>query len=179
MDVIQNMKLFEEQITCGLDVYTWQYDENMTLLHTNCPRGALLDEAFALLGGKKIVMENSAYADRPIIVSSGIGLLWAVAYYKPQETIHSVYVIGPVFSTDVTILGVENIFRKYKRKCRACPGDSWCIFGRTGRNHQSNSCTDAQSAGSICTDATLLRDRAEAHAGGCPLPLRTGSLPDR
>lgn len=53
MDVIQNMKLFEEQITCGLDVYTWQYDENMTLLHTNCPRGALLDEAFALLGGKK------------------------------------------------------------------------------------------------------------------------------
>ena len=60
MDVIQNMKLFEEQITCGLDVYTWQYDENMTLLHTNCPRGALLDEAFALLGGEASCFHHTA-----------------------------------------------------------------------------------------------------------------------
>ncbi|MDO4284629.1 MAG: AraC family transcriptional regulator [Eubacteriales bacterium] len=114
MDVVQNMRLFEEQITCGLAVYTWQYDAAMNLLHTNCPRAALLDEAFGLLGGKQTALEYAPRAERPVIISTGIGLLWAADCDKTQGELRSIYVIGPFFSTDVTILGVENIFRRYK-----------------------------------------------------------------
>lgn len=46
MNVEQNLSLFQELLCCGNNIYTWCYDNQGALLHSNCPHESFLMPPF-------------------------------------------------------------------------------------------------------------------------------------
>ncbi len=105
MNIEDRVELFSEQIMCGAEIYTWRYDADMKLMHSNCPKEELLDETLNAFGGKNALREYALTGDKPMVLSIPIGLIWCVtADRRPLEE-RNIYVIGPVWSTDANMSG--------------------------------------------------------------------------
>lgn len=66
MEVFKNMALLAELVQCGGLIFTWCYNENGTLLHSNCPDQAFLSGVFDLFGCKQQMMEYGTDHDPPL-----------------------------------------------------------------------------------------------------------------
>lgn len=75
MDAAQNMKLFQELLRCGGEVYTWCYNVNGGLLETNCPDENVLATAFSVLGCHGKMMAHWREQSTPIMLGSGMALV--------------------------------------------------------------------------------------------------------
>lgn len=108
MNVEQNMALFREMIQCAAPVYTWVYDAQGQLLSSNCPDETVLMQAFSAFGCKTVLREYAAENTAPVLLTSPVGLVWAAALEKSAagELLHA-WVIGPIFTTDVSMRDVE------------------------------------------------------------------------
>lgn len=113
MDVDQNIKLFQELVSCGSNIYTWCYDKDGQLLYSNCPHEKLLDEAFSLFGCKQQMLCHGREKDTPVALGTAFGVMWAAAFEKENGKLHHAYTIGPVFFSDVSFQSMENGFKHY------------------------------------------------------------------
>lgn len=113
MDVLQNVKLLQELISCGGEIYTWSYDADGQLLTSNCPNETLLATAFSSFGCKEKMLQHAAEHDNPVILGTALGLIWGAAFEKIEGKLHRCYLIGPVFFSDVSMRGIENGFKQY------------------------------------------------------------------
>lgn len=113
MDIGKNMELFQELIRCGNDLYTWCYDAQGQLLHSNCPDESLLASAFSFLGCLKRAMELSATVDTPIYLGTAFGLVWGAAFEKEDSKLRRIHVIGPAYFTNVSFADLTEGFNRY------------------------------------------------------------------
>lgn len=113
MDIEQNLALFQELICCGSSIYTWRYDCGGALLSSNCPGEQLFDEAFSLLGCKERALAIGWGDGQPQAIGTGFGLIWGVDYVRCGENSFQMYVIGPVFSHNMSVQDIENGFAKH------------------------------------------------------------------
>ena len=104
MDIRDRVECFSEQIMCGAEIYTWEYDADLKLLRSNCPMEKMLDAALESFGGKAALEKYLQQDARPLVISVPIGLMWCAVKQKEEST-SPLYVIGPVFSTDANISG--------------------------------------------------------------------------
>ena len=109
----EKVGLFQDMLACEGNVYTWCYDVDGQLLHSNCPHEMLLDTAFSLLGCKKMVYEQAKQYDEAIMPGTSLGLMWAAAFEKAEGKLQKVYVIGPVFAADASFAGIESALKHY------------------------------------------------------------------
>jgi len=116
MNIEDRVELFSEQIMCGAEIYTWRYDANMKLIQSNCPREELLDETLNAFGGKDALREYASSGNKPMVLTIPIGLVWCVTADRRPIEERSVYVIGPVWSSDANMSGhylpLESISRE-------------------------------------------------------------------
>lgn len=82
MDALQNIRLFQELIRCGDNIYTWCYDAAGALLHSNCPDEGVLNTAFSLFGCKDRMLERGRHGRLPVSLGAAIGLVWFAAFEK-------------------------------------------------------------------------------------------------
>lgn len=113
MDIQQNITLFQELLCCGGDIYTWCYDIQGSLLCSNCPEEALFETAFSLLGCKDRVLGLAREKSLPQAVGTSFGLIWGVDFVCRGGMPELIYVIGPVFSHNVSLRDMENGLREY------------------------------------------------------------------
>lgn len=110
MDIRQNIALFRELICCGSNIYTWHYDADGTLLSSNCPCETLFEQPFSLLGCKERALAGGRDSGRPQAVGTGFGLIWGVDFVREADTLREMYVIGPVFSHNMSLRDLEQSF---------------------------------------------------------------------
>ena len=115
MDIAQNMTLLAELIQCGGNLYTWCYNADGTLLHSNCPDEALLAGAFELFGCKQRMLEYGEKQDEPTILGTALGICWGAAFEKEAGQLKHVWIIGPVFYQSVTMRGIEEGLKYYRK----------------------------------------------------------------
>lgn len=113
MTVDEKVALFQGQIGCDGNIYTWCYDADGQLLHSNCPQEMLLATAFSLLGCKDAAFAHGAEHDEPIQPGTALGLIWTVAFEKEAGTLKRVYVLGPVFTTEASFSGIDKALKHY------------------------------------------------------------------
>lgn len=113
MDAAQNMELFRELLQCGGDIYTWCYDARGNLLESNCPDEAILSTAFSVLGCHEKMTAHWRNQSTPIILGSGISLVWGAAFEASAGQPSRAWVIGPVFYTDVSMKSIREGFDAY------------------------------------------------------------------
>lgn len=113
MDIGQNLALFQELLCCGGNVYIWCYDAEGQLLSSNCPDQTLFGQAFSFLGCKERALELGRSGGCAQVVGTSLGLLWGVDYLSEDGALQKMYVIGPVFSHNVSRRDIENGFAHY------------------------------------------------------------------
>ncbi len=114
MDALQNIRLFQELIRCGDNIYTWCYDVDGALLHSNCPDEGVLNTAFTLFGCKDRMLERGRRSRLPVSVGASIGLIWIAAFEKEGEELLRCWAIGPVFYHDISMRSVEDGLREFR-----------------------------------------------------------------
>lgn len=117
MDIQDRVACFSEQIMCGAEIYTWEYDADIRLLHSNCPKEEMLDAALEAFGGKELLRGYLAGEARPIVISVSLGLMWCAAASKSSDG-SALYVVGPVWSTDANLSGGGLISMENAEKTR-------------------------------------------------------------
>lgn len=114
MDALQNIRLFQELIHCGDNIYTWCYDAGGTLLSSNCPDEGVLNTAFTLFGCKDRMLERGRHGRLPVSLGAAIGLVWFAAFEKEGDELLRCWAIGPVFYHDMSMRTVEDGLREFR-----------------------------------------------------------------
>lgn len=109
MTTDEKLELFQEQLTCGKNVYTWRYDAGGQLLKSNCPYEALLAMTFSVLGCKDQMYEYAQGHSNPAILSTPIGLLWAACFEKADGVLRRAVLLGPVFLPTASLSGIRQM----------------------------------------------------------------------
>lgn len=103
MDVLQNLQLFRELITCSYDIYFWTYDSNLDIVYTNSPNAMMCDRLFSLEYSKEELLSYFQKNDDPLIITNSIGLIWiADSEKKENGQFFRLHMIGPVFFDDMS-----------------------------------------------------------------------------
>lgn len=113
MTIDDKVALFREQLSCDGNIYTWCYDADGQLLHSNCPQEMLLATAFSLLGCKDMALSHAKEHSEPVIPGTSLGLIWAVVPEKDGDELLRMHVIGPVFTTDTSFAGISKALKHY------------------------------------------------------------------
>lgn len=116
MDIKQNLNLFRELISCNSDVYTWIFNENERLSYSNCPQEALFHSVLSIFGCKDYMYEYGKTNSMPLMLSTALGLDWVAAFEREGDTVKNVYLIGPVFSTEISMHAMEKALNEFHQK---------------------------------------------------------------
>lgn len=108
----QNLRLFQELLTCGSPVYSWSYDAEGTLLHTNCP-DTVLDTVFTATGCKAYMLKYGRDGSAPLLLSAQLGLMWCAAFQREDGVLKYIRLIGPVLNTELSFAGIDKAIRRY------------------------------------------------------------------
>ena len=104
MNTKEKIALFSGQIMCGAEIYTWQYDAEMNLKESNCPKESYIDDTLLAFGGKDALRAYAADPqDRPLVLNISTGLMWCAAADQMPPEERTVYLIGPVWSSEASV----------------------------------------------------------------------------
>ena len=122
MDIHQNLELFRELMLCDGSIYSWCYEANGNLLYSNCPDQIVLAPAFEIFGCLGKMLEIGKTRSNPAFLSSEMGLVWGVAFEKSEDVLYRCHVIGPVFSSAIS---VDTIFHTVMSKDLSAYSTAW------------------------------------------------------
>ncbi|MBD5101096.1 MAG: helix-turn-helix transcriptional regulator [Subdoligranulum sp.] len=105
-DPQQYQAIFQDLITCGAPVYTWQYGSDGHLSETNCP-DLVMDAIFEHTGCKEYMLNYGRTNTQPLILGAELGLAWCAVFAREDNLLRSMYVLGPVFNTEASMRGIE------------------------------------------------------------------------
>lgn len=99
----QNLRLFQELMTCGTSIFSLIYSTEGELLYTNCTD--LVLDTILESTGCKVYMVNYAKGDdtAPLILSAPLGLMWCAAFQRQDGEVSYIRLIGPVFNTEISL----------------------------------------------------------------------------
>ncbi len=101
MSTEQTLTLFRDLMTCGDDLFLWQYDNQLELLESNCPKEFLMDVVFQNCGFKDGIFKHASQSSTPLVLSLQLGLVWIAAFEMMDERLIKIHIIGPAFSANV------------------------------------------------------------------------------
>lgn len=108
MRLDEKLNFFAEQISCGENYYLWHYNSKGILIKSNCPSEKLFDETFTIFGCKDDMVHHKNI-DRPIMLSSPIGITWMADCERSGGEIKQYIVLGPIFPVNVSAKWLNNI----------------------------------------------------------------------
>lgn len=108
----EKLLLLREMLTCGASVYLWTYAARGHLMQTNCPE-LVLDVVFESTGCKAYMLEYGRQNTAPLILGAPLGLMWCAAFEQQDGALHKMHVIGPVFSSELSLQGLRDALREF------------------------------------------------------------------
>ena len=103
MSLDQGLSLFHEMIGCGHELYFAVFDPSFSLVESNCPFSQWLPSLIGIEEEMRAQITRSAESASPIILSSGIGLLWILDYERTSNNEPRAYhFLGPVYIEEIS-----------------------------------------------------------------------------
>ena len=114
LHIEQRLALFGDMIGCCHNLYLWHYDQDMTLLSSNCPEEGILNEL--LISSKLTGDLPAALVDKkvPVVLSNELGLMWINVPGLDADQLQHIHVLGPFFLYDISIAQIEAELRSRK-----------------------------------------------------------------
>ena len=110
---LKKFQWFQELLTCGTTVYSWLYDPSGEVLTTNCP-DLVLDTIFTTTKCKEYMLDYARKETAPLVLSAPLGLMWCAAFERRDGALFRAWVIGPVFNTEISLVGIDQAVPRYQ-----------------------------------------------------------------
>lgn len=108
----QKIRFFGDLISCGQELYLWEFDPTLQLVSTSCPNTELFQQCFLLDGSEEFLQGYQANGGaHPLIISNVIGLNWIAVFERAEEQVCRIYMIGPIFTSDISYQELETKLR--------------------------------------------------------------------
>lgn len=107
-----SIHLMSELLTCGTNISLWQYDADGHLAATTSSH-LILDKFLDYIGGKNYILKHALEHTEPLIFGSDMGLMWCSVSEHSADGLQTVYVIGPVFNSNISLSTIESSVDKY------------------------------------------------------------------
>jgi len=104
--------MMQELLKCGTDIPLWHYDTEGHLLSTNADH-LVLDKVLGFIGGIQYMLEYASSRRKPLVLGSDMGLMWCAVFESERETLKSIYLIGPVYNSEVSVTFLEDSAGRY------------------------------------------------------------------
>lgn len=111
MDMLP-IHMMQELLKCGTNIPLWHYDTDGHLLETNAEH-LVLDKVLGFIGGTNYMLEYAQKNRKPLVLGSDMGLMWCAVFESEKETLKSIYLIGPVYNTEVSVSFLEDSADRY------------------------------------------------------------------
>lgn len=107
-----NLALMQELLSCGTNINLWQYDQEGQLISTTSEH-SVLDRIFQESGCKEYMLEYSKTQSLPLILGVSLGLTWCAVFSDHACQPGKIYVMGPIFNTEISTKTIEQSVRDY------------------------------------------------------------------
>lgn len=109
----QNLKFLQDMFLYTQKVCSWSATPDMELLYSNCPEEKFFFNAFLTSSCCTAVQAHFAHSCLPLLVSDRTGFVW-IAVCDPTESgkLPSIYLLGPMFTTEMTRTHLHQLCRK-------------------------------------------------------------------
>ena len=98
------LNCFKDFISLDLSLPYSILDKSQKIVESTYDNSEIIEMLWKLSGGEKLMSSNKEGVRRPIILSSEIGLVWAVVFGVEGDDFH---IIGPVYITDINTRNIE------------------------------------------------------------------------
>lgn len=99
----EKFRYFRELMTCGMNLYSWLYDNQLNLLDSNCPDQNLFHLLFSMNENRVENIRDASDYNRPVAVTNSLGLMWIVDFARDEAgSLTYIYVIGPAFYGEIS-----------------------------------------------------------------------------
>ena len=105
-------QLLSGLLQCGADIYLWKYGPDGHIIETNSPY-LVLDTIFERSGNKAYMLEQLGELTAPLIMGKELGLLWCAIFTESDSGSKMVYVLGPVFNSEISAQTLEQSASRY------------------------------------------------------------------
>ncbi len=111
-DSNEKIHLFKELLTCDSTIFSWTYDAAGELLDTNCEHLAL-DKIFSATGCKEYMVNYARTMTAPLLLSAPLDIMWCAVIQRIDGVLLRLHVIGPVFNTEISSIGIRKAADRY------------------------------------------------------------------
>ncbi|MDD3615472.1 MAG: AraC family transcriptional regulator [Lachnospiraceae bacterium] len=99
MKAPDNLSFYLELINCNYELYIWEYDTKMQLLHTNWTQNIFSGNFLSYTGLTRLVEEHIASGKHtPVVLEAEANLLWIAGFSYDDTNFNNCYIIGPIFN---------------------------------------------------------------------------------
>lgn len=111
-DKLKNSSLFSSMIysACRMGAWCFSYGSRK-LFYTTCPNEQEFLMFFSTSGCRDYMFSSEVDTSKPVFLSDSIGMLWVADYLYYDDQPNLVIVIGPVFSSESSVRGIEDSLR--------------------------------------------------------------------
>ena len=107
MDMQEKLEFFHQLVMSSSSLNCWVRDPELNCLSSNCSNEQLLDVIFTLSGCRDYLQEYIKTSLEPLILNDSMGMMWAAVFEKEAEVLTRVHLIGPSFTTDMTVASIK------------------------------------------------------------------------
>lgn len=108
-----NLALMGELLQCGTNIALWHYGEDGHLVGTTSDQ-LVLDKIFEHSGNKAYMLEQMGKYTAPLILGGKMGLMWCAVFARQEGVTKAIYVLGPVFSSEISNAAIEKSVSDYR-----------------------------------------------------------------
>ena len=105
MDI--KLEIFSDMMLKVWKVFYWHYDSEDRLISSTCPETLVFDNLFAIGGCKRRILDACTTNKKAAIVADSTGLAWIAVPYFVDDVFSKLFVIGPVFVSEVSENSME------------------------------------------------------------------------
>lgn len=99
MNTPDKISFFMELINCNYDLYIWEYDKDLNMVHTNWTESIFSGNFLSYTELSRLVEEHVSSGKKPPLILEASGnLLWIAGFVYNASVLEHCYLIGPIYS---------------------------------------------------------------------------------
>lgn len=114
MELRDRLDLFQDMVQSCHKLYLWEYDQELSLIRSNCPFELTVRNLFAMGGARETLLSYAKEHSRPILMTNALGMMWAAILEKQGEELRHIHILGPFFTSDRSTQELEGELKKLR-----------------------------------------------------------------
>jgi AraC-like DNA-binding protein len=99
----ERLNNFSELMTCGQNLYYWEYDPALNFISGSCPKPEIAEWFLSLSDCKEYLLRYIETGEKkPLMLSNLYGLSWIAVFEVVAGQLCRVHLLGPAFNSDVS-----------------------------------------------------------------------------